>query len=72
MAPTSNAVAREMRAGYDGRIQAPIQQAALRNVGRIRYLPFVMAAVVRGCSPSPRSCTRSCCGWGGTDGRSAC
>jgi putative ABC transport system permease protein len=40
------AVAHDLRASYDGPVQGPVPQAALRAVGRIRRLPFVMAAVV--------------------------
>jgi hypothetical protein len=35
-----------LRATQVGVVQPPLQQAALRNVGRIRYLPFVTAGVV--------------------------
>lgn len=36
----------EARSGHDGIVEAPLQQAAVRNVGRIRNLPVVMAGIV--------------------------
>lgn len=39
-------VAEELRSRYPGSVEEPIQQAAVLNVGRIRNLPYVMAAVV--------------------------
>jgi hypothetical protein len=42
----ADAVAQQLRASYDGPVQGPTPQAALLNVDRIRYLPFVMAGVV--------------------------
>ncbi len=40
------AFAADLRAVFDGPVQGPIQQAGVRNVGRIRGLPFLMAAVI--------------------------
>jgi putative ABC transport system permease protein len=42
----ADAVAEELQALYDGLVQGPVPQVALRNVDRIRYLPSVMAGVV--------------------------
>jgi putative ABC transport system permease protein len=36
----------ELRSRVDTAVELPVQQAAVRNVGRIRDLPYVMAAVV--------------------------
>jgi hypothetical protein len=36
----------EVRESFGGAVQGPVEQAAIRNVGRIRDLPMVMAAVV--------------------------
>jgi putative ABC transport system permease protein len=36
----------QIRQHVDTPVEGPVQQAAVRNVGRIRYLPYVMAAVV--------------------------
>jgi hypothetical protein len=41
-----DAFTREVRARYDGAVEPPLQQAAVRNVGRIRGLPYLVAAVV--------------------------
>jgi putative ABC transport system permease protein len=39
-------VTRRLGAIYDGPVQPPVEQVALLNVGRVRYVPFVMAGVV--------------------------
>lgn len=38
--------AQRVRSRYDGTVQRPLQQVAVRNLGRIRALPYVMAGVV--------------------------
>ena len=45
-APTWMRSSRPPSAGIDTPVQRPLHQAALRNVERIRELPYVMAAVV--------------------------
>jgi ABC-type antimicrobial peptide transport system permease subunit len=36
----------ELREAHDGSVEPPVQQAAVKNVGRIRSLPYLVAAVI--------------------------